>query len=101
MKKFQVQKLFNFRYEVKIEELTKKLQRVEERHLLDRSNLDTSGAELQATIHSLTDKLRKSEESNKNLQIYIDHLKKSYHKVFGENASQSSPSSLSVSMNQE
>ena len=80
-----------FRYEVKIEEMTKKLQRLEEKHMFDRSTLDHSGTELQATVHNLTEKLRKSEESNKNLEIYIDHLKKSYHNVFGEKT-QSSPS---------
>ena len=82
---------FCFRYEVKIEEMTKKLQRLEEKHMFDRSTLDHSGTELQATVHNLTEKLRKSEESNKNLEIYIDHLKKSYHNVFGEKT-QCSPS---------
>ena len=82
---------FFFRYEVKIEEMTKKLQRLEEKHIFDRSTLDHSATELQATVHELTEKLRKSEESNKNLQIYIDHLKKSYHNVFGEKT-QTTPS---------
>ena len=86
------------RYEVKIEDLTKKLQRLEEKRMLEKSALDTSGTELHATIHDLTDRLRKSEESNNNLQIYIDHLKKSYHKVFGQDQCHSSPSSLSQSV---
>ena len=71
--------------------MTKKLQRLEEKHKFDRSTLDHSATELQATVHELTEKLRKSEESNKNLQIYIDNLKKSYHNVFGEKT-QSTPS---------
>ena len=88
------------RYEVKIEEMTKKLQRIEEKHMFDRSTLDDSATELQATVRDLTEKLKKSEDSNKNLQIYIDNLKKSYHNVFTEK-SQSSPSlSHSHSVNQ-
>ena len=89
------------RYEVKIDELTKKLHRLEEKRMLEKSVLDTSGSELHATIQELTHKLRKSEESNSNLQIYIDHLKKSYHNVFGDDPCHSSPSSLSHSVNDE
>ena len=72
----------------------------------EQSALDTSNSDLEATIHELTQKLRKSEESNKNLTIYIDNLKKSYHKVFGNKQDndkedhQSSSLSKSLSMQQ-
>ena len=95
----QVQELIETqkRYEVKIENLSQKLLRLEEKRFLDKSALDSSSTELEATIHDLTQRLKKSEESNKNLQIYIDNLKKSYHQVFDDDRS----SSLSHSKSQQ
>ena len=97
----QVQELIETqkRYEVKIEALGQKLSTLEQKRFLEQSALDTSNTDLEATIHELTQKLRKSEESNKNLTIYIDNLKKSYHKVFGNKQDdQSSSVSKSLSM---
>ena len=66
--------------------------------MLEKSALDSSGADLEATIHELTDRLKRTEEANKNLQVYIDNLKKSYQTVFGNVSSRSSaPSSLTHS----
>lgn len=104
----QVQELIETqkRYEVKIEALGQKLSALEQKRFLEQSALDTSNTDLEATIHELTQKLRKSEESNKNLTIYIDNLKKSYHKVFGNKQDndkedhQSSSLSKSLSMQQ-
>ncbi len=88
-------------YEAKLTSMTKRVRELEERRLLETSALDSSTMELGATIDDLTTRLKKSEEANTNLQTYIDHLKKSYQTVFGaEHASQSSPSSLSVSQSQ-
>ncbi len=90
------------KYEAKIESLTKKLRTLEETRMMETSALDSSTTELGATIDDLSLRLRKSEEANQNLQVYIDHLKKSYQTVFGaEHASQSSPSSLSLSQAQK
>ena len=96
----QVQELIETqkRYEVKIENLSQKLLRLEEKRFLDKSALDSSSTELEATIHDLTQRLKKSEESNKNLQIYIDNLKKSYHQVFNDD---DRSSSLSHSKSQQ
>lgn len=77
-------------YEQKIHELNMKLKNLEEKRSLESSALDSSGAMLEATIYDLTDRLKKSEESNNNLQTYIDHLKKSYQAVFGNTSTHSS-----------
>jgi hypothetical protein len=54
-------------------------------------------ADLEVTVNDLKRRLTESEAVNENLKTYIDHLKKSYHSVFGgNNNSNSSPSSLSV-----
>ena len=45
---------------------------------------------LEATINDLSDRLKKSEESNSNLQTYIEQLKKSYQSVFGNTSSSQS-----------
>ena len=100
----QVQELIETqkRYEVKIENLSQKLSNLEQKRLLDKSALDHSSTELEATIHDLTQRLKKSEESNRNLQIYIDNLKKSYHKVFGSSKEKDDQSSsLSKSLDQQ
>ena len=52
----------------------------------------------ESTVNELKRRLTESEAVNENLKTYIDHLKKSYHSVFGpgNNNSNSSPSSLSI-----
>lgn len=70
-------------YEAKIDELRAKLSSAEEKRLLETRVLDSSTSELEATICQLKMKLTKSEDTNKNLQTYVDHLKKSYQTVFG------------------
>lgn len=88
----------SFSYDLKIDNLTKRLQNFEEKRMLETSVLDLSSNELEATINELTQKLKKSKDANTNLQTYIDHLKISYQTVFGNDASHSSaPSSLSIS----
>ena len=78
-------------YEKQVHDLNKRLSQLQEQRSLESTALDSSGAMLQATIHDLTDRLKKSEDANNNLQTYIDQLKKSYQAVFG-NSSQSSAS---------
>ena len=78
-------------YDKQVHDLNKRLSQLEEQRSLESTALDSSGAMLQATIHDLTDRLKKSEDANNNLQTYIDQLKKSYQAVFG-NSSQSSAS---------
>lgn len=53
--------------------------------------------DLEDTVNNLKKRLTESESMNENLKNYIEHLKKSYHSVFGPgNTSNSSPSSLSI-----